>query len=295
MSEENRLQRARKCVNFLYGHDGIKYKAIGTGFFFALPLEKGKQESYIELFMVTAKHVLYPNGVSHLPAIAVRLNRKDGLPPQYEHVILGSQGFEVFIHQNPSVDIAMFHFYTDPTFYDFGYVPINIIPNEETIKNRHIAEGTPICISGLFSPYVGNESDEPFLRFGKVSLMPKGKIPIQEPGKPKMMIDAYLCETLSFSGTSGSPVFFALDNLDPNLKPRYDKPDMYLAGIVKGHYPDLRQMAFERRSDDIYYQLNAGIAVVTPSYQLREIAESEPVRMLIKDTLSKLGSPSDQR
>jgi hypothetical protein len=196
---------------------------------------------------------------------------------------LGSQGHEVFTHEDPSVDIAMFHFYGNPTVYDFDYVPSDIIPNEETIRNRHIAEGTPVCISGLFSPYVGDETDEPFLRYGKISLMPKGKIPVQENGKPKIMIDAYFCETLSFSGNSGSPVFFALDNLDSDLKLRYDQPDMYLAGVIRGHYPDLRKKAFEKGSDDTYYQLNAGIAVVTPSYRLREIIESESMLNLMND------------
>jgi hypothetical protein len=130
-------------LNFLYVDDDGKLKVIGTGFFFALPLRKENKNSKADLLMVTAKHVLCPDGVSHLPAVAVRLNRKDGLPPKFERVILGSQGHEIFIHPDPRVDIAMFHLYLNLTIYDFDFVPIDIIPTEETMKNRHIAEGNP--------------------------------------------------------------------------------------------------------------------------------------------------------
>jgi hypothetical protein len=289
MSEqESRLQLVRKCVNFIYAQGSNKLEPIGTGFYFGVPLERGNASSRIELFMVTSKHVLYPDGAQHYPAVALRVKRKDGLPPKYERIRLGEKNHEIFVHPDSNVDLVMFHCYLNPRTYDFDFLPDDTIPTEEIIRSRHIAEGTPICISGMFSPYVGDDADEPFLRYGKVSLMPKGQIPVHRVGSQKVMINAYLCETLSFSGNSGSPVFFALDNLDGNLKFRYDSPDMYLAGVIRGHYPDLRGKAFEKASDEVTYQLNAGIAVVTPSYQLRQIVESERVTALLDDSREKV-------
>jgi hypothetical protein len=52
---------------------------------------------------------------------------------------------------------------------------------------------------------------------------------------------------------------------------RYDEPDVFLGGILKGHYPDTIKKGLIENEKGIYYQLNAGISIVTSSYLLKAI------------------------
>ena len=91
------------------------------------------------------------------------------------------------------------------------------------------------------------------------------KVEWPQEGKPSRFLDLYLMECQAYGGNSGSPLFF---QLNPMRKPdefRIGAPQIYLAGVIKGHF-DLKKILY----DKLLIQ-NMGIAAVTPSYKLYEI------------------------
>jgi hypothetical protein len=64
------------------------------------------------------------------------------------------------------------------------------------------------------------------------------------------------------------PVFFERKRITPEKF--YFSPEIYLGGILKGHYNDL----IENRIG-ILRELNAGLAAVTPCYLLKELLQTK--------------------
>jgi hypothetical protein len=89
-----------------------------------------------------------------------------------------------------------------------------------------------------------------------VAMVPESKILVSNFGE----MGAFLIESRSIGGLSGSPVF-VLD---------HKKKRVLLLGVVQGHY-DVRNetiIDFSTEKDGIEAGINTGIAVVTPSEKL---------------------------
>lgn len=285
MSSLTQIQKIKKSVTFLYTKTTDQnYEVIGTGFFIGVNIIKDVSEVYC----VTAKHVLIKGNNNKFDQIYFRLNMKNG---KSEYVPISLTGYsKLFTHNDTDVDIALFRCTPNPTIYDYSYLHEEIIPTNDHLSERHVAEGTLVGMVGLFNPYVGNQQDQPFFRYGRISLIPTEKVPIYEENEAsEKLINAYFCEFLSFSGNSGSPTFFIFERVDDKGRIRSDEPDVFLGGIVKGHYPDIIKQGLMESKKGIYYQLNAGISIVTPSYILKEILYNEQLttdRKLIYEKLT---------
>jgi hypothetical protein len=101
---------------------------------------------------------------------------------------------------------------------------------------------------------------------------------------------AYLIEARSIKGLSGSPVFVVKDTDEApiNIKAKLSvkllaeyvnglirrRPETYLLGLIRGHWDLKRQgedSTLSEVDDSEIDRLNAGIAVVTPSWEIHDL------------------------
>jgi hypothetical protein len=141
--------------------------------------------------------------------------------------------------------------------------------------------GSDVLLIGLFTGYFGTTKSEPVLRFGRVSLLPQDGIEIEIDRQTITKVRAMLVESLSWGGESGSPVITGFD-ISPEVPG-------HIIGIVHGHYNISRDVEF---SGDVLGSgrvgLNAGMAVVTPSTEIRRLLNREDVVEHREEALKKL-------
>ena len=85
-------------------------------------------------------------------------------------------------------------------------------------------------------------------------------------------MEAYLIESRSIGGLSGSPVF-AVDHKNRRV---------LLLGLIQGHYDVKDEILIDSAVSDssIPAGINTGIAIITPATKLLEIVEREDVRKM---------------
>jgi len=256
----------KKCVTFLFVKDpnGEGYLPIGTGFFVAIRIGKG-----FDTYLVTAKHVLEPEGKRY-PDVYARMNKRNGMS-ELVQFIFGPK-LRIITHPDPNLDIALFRCALSITTYDYTTITRDFFSTKDL---SGIVEGDDVFYSGLFGHFIGKERNQPVVRFGKVSLLTEEKIPINKQAEPEKLANLYMFECQADAGSSGSPVFFAHHELRQDKRgAAYEHATVLLAGVMKGHYDDLH---IHEPNDylSIVERQNAGIALVTPCYQLEEILFSD--------------------
>jgi len=101
--------------------------------------------------------------------------------------------------------------------------------------------------------------------------MPEEKIDTKEFGS----IEAYLIESRSIGGLSGSPVFVHLGQvrlIDGQLKHATNNVGIfYLLGLIHGHFDKNDQLDDFTIEDENVYKINTGIAIVVPATKILEI------------------------
>lgn len=254
-------EQYRQCVCFL----GVKeqnnvgamaWKPRATGFFIAMPLNDTAWVHYL----VTARHV-------------IDQSRRDGM--LYAQINLTSGGVRLvevpqdawFLH--PSTDVAIIGFQFESDFRMtavktdlIGQAAENYNPDSAYTR---VDVGDQLFVIGLFAQYAGDEQAEPIVRFGQISLGRK-QIPLRlGPQTTPKKVDAYLAETKSWGGESGSPVFHSKWPSSPMVQISTTMPR--LIGLLHGHY-DITK-ATRSRAENI--DLNSGIGVVIPSSAIWEV------------------------
>lgn len=228
-----------------------------TGFFVAVPLN---EELFVP-YVITARHVLdksrpYGN-------LYVRINRKEG-------------GFEDFEAPQDEwtthlpTDVAVCRVAISIDDFDLLAPQLNVLATDEYVQSRSISEGDEVFFVGMFSQHPGMERNQPIVRFGNISLMPREKIQVElSPGASSVPIDAYLVEARSWGGHSGSPAFVYFP---PDRQPGriiVGQSEVVLLGLVHGHYEIEQDVAF---IGDVLgsgkVPVNAGIAVVVPAQKI---------------------------
>jgi hypothetical protein len=263
----------KKVVVFIYYPDNpTNASPDGTGFFVGVPDVNSTNRTFI--YMVTARHVLRPSTNFWLPAVFLRLNRKDGSSEQVLLPLITSGQYKnVFTHDDPTVDIAVVPCVPSQDIYDYLYLPANIATSEKDFKDLNIHEGSDVFFTGMFSHHLGDKQNTPITRFGKVALMTDDKIDWVF-GKT----DLYLIEANSFPGNSGSPVFFQIGADRGTGSLFVGEPILKLAGIMSGCYNDIQPIQTVSVSTNQFVTPNLGIAGVVPSYKLQEILSSKELK-----------------
>ncbi len=263
----------KSVVVFVFVEKEGKLVANGTAFF--VGVKKSSEPPIFSVYLVTAKHVLYkPDTTEYLDKVFIRINRKDGgSEVSVIPIKVTGNNRRVFLHDDPTVDIAVIPFLPDQARFDFKFLPDEFITTRETYNTLKIREGSEVFFTGLFAPYPGAEKNFPIVRFGRVALVTDEKIEWQ--GK-KMSL--YLVEAGSYGGNSGSPVFFYLgsDREPGNLV--VGPPILKLAGVMEGTFLDAQEIKVVETKKTPISLSNMGIAAVVPGYKLHELLFSEELK-----------------
>jgi hypothetical protein len=261
---ENYLEKAKKCVTFLFT-DEKNPKPIGTAFFVGIELKK-----YFVVYMITAKHVLKKSGKLDdselLSSIRMRLNNKNGI---LEYSIRNISKSEVLSHEDGNVDLIAINITLSQNHFDYLFIHEKMFTDEKILNENNIGEGSKVFFVGLFGNFYGNQRNYPVLRFGNISLMTKEKLIIDD-NEPSKLAHVYLIECQSMGGFSGSPVFLEKERITEDKL--YFSPEFYLGGIMKGHYRDRIYGNYDTLN------FNLGLAMITPCYILKEILYSEKAK-----------------
>lgn len=247
----------RDCVCFVYATFNGVAKPVGTAFFLCISKPPVRW-----IVVVTALHVVAnaqrdsDDGKTHL-----RVNTKDG---GYRHVeVEGDKWFKPDMSEE-IIDIAFCQWEVLPGSSDFDFLCVGseLAATSDIVGAEEIGVGNEVAFAGLFVRHHGKRRNEPIVRFGNICAMPA------EPVSTAVgEVDAYLVESRSVGGLSGSPVFVdvgLLRNVGNVRKYRNDDgPVLYLLGVVNAHWN--APAGSPRVEGDISTEVvNMGIAVVTP-------------------------------
>jgi hypothetical protein len=205
------------------------------------------------LHIVTAKHVA--TALQSGEAM-IAMNGKDGLPLWVKNAT------EVpwFFHPDESIDVAVLPMASARLHdYDYQEISTSMFATPQRIADYGIGVGDEIVCLGLFSPFVGRSRFTPIARSGIISMMPDGELP--HPGFIKM--EAYLVESRSMGGMSGSPIFVR-NTIHPQAANSEGKTvqfsvssDFHLLGLLSGHWAAAGNV-------------NMGLSLVVPASKILE-------------------------
>lgn len=236
----------------------------GTGYFVGVD---GAYGSPSWIYLVTAKHVA--EQIDGLDFV-VRVNRKIGEPAIVEGV-----GARWWYHptEPERVDAAVVPWglpeEVGPTL-DVATLPLAMFATDAVLTKQNIGIGNETFIIGLFTRVQKTSRSIPICRIGNVAMIPQEPIYFRD-----KLIDAYLIESRSIGGLSGSPVFV---RATVDLKGLHDgsgnpmvghltSSTFYFLGSVIGHWD-------QPGPQDIIPQqeaVNMGIAPIVPAQKIAEI------------------------
>jgi len=140
-----------------------------------------------------------------------------------------------------------------------------------------IGIGDDVAFIGRFGHHDGRERNEPSIRFGNISLIPREPIQ-QENGHPQQSI---LVEARSMPGYSGSPVFF-VEQHALNRRVVLPQFDLKLLGMDWGHVPYWHKVMMPDHEtphrEGLAVNFNAGMMGVVPAWQITELLDDPRVR-----------------
>ncbi|HZP75842.1 MAG TPA: trypsin-like peptidase domain-containing protein [Pseudolabrys sp.] len=267
-------------------------RANGTGFFVLVENDKGPGGHG---YFVTAKHVLKDEKGEFFKRVFLRVNDKVGGSGLLAvDLIPDGSNRNVFVHSDPTVDIAVVPGLPDERVVDFLAIPTALIKTKDDLKASTLRPGSDVFFTGLFAPHLGDKRNAPIFRFGRVAMFTDDPVRWQEAGKPAEMVELYLLETMSFGGNSGSPVFFSqgMDRVPGQLTLGAD--EITLAGVMRGNFNEPRPGGFMQTPNAVLpvFAQNIGIAAVTPGYLLRDILFSEKLKKMRADSPIKPEEPA---
>jgi hypothetical protein len=255
----------RKCVCFVLCHVNGELKLAGTAFF--LGSQVGPPVPYgTPVYgwggVVTARHVIDGiRGKADDGKVILRLNDQDtptstAVTSVVDDWILHPDG--------PAVDVCALPLTPPLDRFDHRVYTLDSVVDDQVAQDEQIAVGDEVFLPGLFGNHPGSERNIPIVRTGNIAAMP------EEPVRSSLgPMEAYLIESRSIGGLSGSPVFV---NLGP-VRETPDRPPLtlhratiYLLGVMHGHW-DVPS------PDPLMGTVNMGIAIVSPIKKAVEILE----------------------
>lgn len=248
------------CAAFLGRKVNAQVKPVGTCFFVNF-LEHG----FYFLYLVTAGHLIEntrKEGWSDDHIVYLHFNNKDG----GLHKLVTSVPDNWTRHPtDTNVDIAVLPFKA-LTSLDHTALPCD--PHPALLANPQkwkIKVGTDVFITGLFLRHYGKQRQIPIVRTGTIAALPQEPVDMTDvPGERQ--IQAYLIETHSMGGLSGSPVFanpmaISLDGNQAKLQTAH-----IWIGLVSAHW----QFDEDRSEPE---RINSGIAIVSPRESVFEVLQ----------------------
>ncbi len=304
------------CVAFICARGSTdKNSPGGTAFFMEVEDESDPSQKWT--YLVTTLHSLdeirgrdvYVR-VNTLPVVNSRVGFKDLLTRKDDWV------------PHWSADVAAILMTQDLTSFSCQRIPIELCVRADyrmdldafekkgntllgkalkaTYKNGiPVDVGDELFFPGLFVQSAGKNRNLPIVRFGSISRMPGDELVRIESSHSSKQIRAYLAESLSWGGHSGSPVFWLHEyNFSALIKaelwqeqsqivltpsPPPQKVEVKVAtgwvigflGLISAHF-DIEAKA--KKFDDVITAINAGIAAITPAENIRELLMSDEMK-----------------
>ncbi len=254
---------------FVLGNDG--QVPIGTAFIVGYPVP-GKANQFVPL-VVTAKHVIADNS-----KVLGRFSTQEGKSPataEYDLAALRRAG-DYWEHPDPGVDIAVFR---TPHFQEAQYqvVPMDLVASKDDFRSTSIQTTDRVVFPGLLVNFMGLSKNYPIIRSGSIALLPDELVPMRYIVGSKTVEtrqEVIFVDGTAVPGESGSPVFlwpgprlqgntFAVGGTKP-----------FVLGILHGFYPaQPRDVKTIQTGSVQVFAENSNIAIVFPSWKLREILE----------------------
>lgn len=254
---------------------------IGTAFIVGYPLPT--DDKRLVPILVTAKHV-----IAGRDQILGRFSTKEGKSTatvQYDLAALRASK-DYWEHPDKGVDIAAFrtqHF--DVTNYT--PLPLDLIVTKEQFSTEQIAQTDRVIFPSLLVNFMGTARNYPVMRDGAIALIPDEEVPMRYllgGSEIETKQEVVLVDATSIPGASGSPVFLWPG---PRVKGGAftlggNRP--ILVGVMHGFYPSMPRDLLKVETSEArqMFQENSGIAIVFPSWRLREILDLPQLRARIE-------------
>ncbi|OPX05531.1 hypothetical protein [Mycobacterium sp. AT1] len=248
----------RDSVCFIYARIKEQEKPVGTAFFVSMPIGTTGHET---VMLVTALHVISNIQLkSDDQQVRLRVNTKDG---GFRFVEINAAHWHRPDQVDEILDIAFFPWlHVMDSEFDVRSIPIGFAATRDVMDADQLGVGNEVAFAGLFVNHHGKLRNEPIVRFGNIAAMPAEPVAFRS-----TEIEAYLVESRSVGGLSGSPVWVDSGiwrNVDGVLLRREGGSTAgYLLGIMNGHW-DARIDATAMDDAPPVEFVNMGIAVVTP-------------------------------
>jgi hypothetical protein len=249
--------------------------------------------AYPFMFLATARHV-----AEELEGkdFALRANKKDGTIA----IIEGHADQKWWYHptERQYVDAAVTIF-LPPNLRDLEifWIDIGLFVDAETIAALNLGVGDEVFLAGLFTEVAETTRNIPIVRMGNLAMMPGEKIPF----KDGRLIDAYLVESRSIGGLSGSPVFVRqtvmMQGLKPGVEinsPHHVAPhdlsitmsglgQIFFLGSMIGHWDAPTGFSFPNSE-----AVNMGISPVVPAHKIHEIITQPELQEAMRQMMSDI-------
>jgi hypothetical protein len=145
-----------------------------------------------------------------------------------------------------------------------------MIATDEVISTKGIGVGDDAFLTGLFENHVGRHRNIPIVRMGNIAAMPEEPVQTDFHGT-LVSIDAYLLETRSIGGLSGSPVFVVTSGFRGSGT-IFMGPQFFLLGLVHGHWDSPFTAVDALTPDGVRSEaINMGIALVVPASKIVDV------------------------
>jgi hypothetical protein len=271
----------RRTVAFLgfprkkKGSAGIE--CIGTAFFIVY-----KGDAYV----VTVKHVA--QSIGDAPFL-LRLNRVDGGSDNVNVDLDMGDGPQITWYGHPTdetVDLAVSAFPYDlqEMGFDAKAIPEVMLADSGKLTSEFVGIGDVTYTVGLFRLLAGETRNLQVVHSGSIALLPSDeRVPVQDWDQPQSggskYVEAFLVESQSLEGLSGSPVFVRPTVLLGGLQTggrehtaRMGRIDLLLLGVWQG--------AWDAKPDEVLavgrgreMRVPVGMGVVVPATKLIEVLE----------------------
>lgn len=277
IAEEEELmyvpQEILRSVAFLYMRYQGENVPMGTAFFVLL------QDTRLGLYwkyVVTARHVIEKiKKLGEDKKAHLRLNLKE-TGHDWHHSNLGDW---IVNRKDQLIDVAVLPWASKAEDFEIGEITDEFFMNNGHVDQLSIGPGDETATVGLFSEHHGEERNIPVVRIGNIAAMPSSIS--TDLGYTKGNIDAYLIESRSTRGLSGSPVFWSMGHsryVGSKLVRATHGADaggvFVLMGLVHGHYDEPKN-----KTSHVFGPINTGIALVIPMEKIKEVLDQKELAM----------------
>jgi hypothetical protein len=309
--------RVRFCTGFVGMGTADDFTAHGTCFLIYM-----RDGDFTFDYFISAQHLLWPNRKKSAnppdQPMVIRLNKNDG-----GSKVIPAPPKDWIYPSDPTIDVCAFRF--REVLHDINdELQLNAVGLETMALGVHqlntaeavgLSLGDEIFICGAFVGRVGYRKNIPVVRIGNIAAMPEEPIDFASPKQP-----AYLIETRSLGGTSGSPVFL---NLQPTRIRRREHgfrvgiqratpdtqsqpntihlifPYLLLGMIIFIHGGNYAQDFISEQDSDIHalqdVEFNAGIAIALPVSAIIDLLNSDETKEARMQEIEKKRKQSGAR